>query len=59
MFDALVQNLLAISRQIDAFLNGHTPDDEDCDRLLADFEDAVAELSDAMASPGGGQAVIA
>jgi hypothetical protein len=48
MLAALVQNLLAISRQIDAFLNGETPGDaEDYVRLFDQFEDAVAALSEA------------
>ncbi len=52
MLAALVQNLLAISRRIDAFLNGETPGDaEDYGRLYAEFEDAVAQLSEAMATP--------
>jgi hypothetical protein len=51
MLAALAQNLLAISRQIDAFLNGETPGEaEDYGRLYAEFEDAVAELSEAMAT---------
>jgi hypothetical protein len=51
MLSALVQNLLAISRQIDAFLSGETPGDaEDYGRLCAEFEDAVAELSEAKAT---------
>jgi hypothetical protein len=52
MLSALVQKLLAISRRIDAFLNGETPGDAEAfGRLYAEFEDAVAELSDAVATP--------
>ncbi len=51
MLVALAQNLLAISRQIDAFLNGEISDEaEDYSGLCAKFEAAVAELSEAMAT---------